>query len=105
MSPPTKPQKPIYLEDFESIAHILEDPGRKFLHPALYHSENLPKKMEAVLDPDQKKPTFASNTLHDHLVAVEPDLKKYLDDLMRSIIKRESVAMTNSTFQIDATRE
>ena len=104
-SPPNKPQKPLHLTKFNDIAKVLNDQGKIFCHPGLHHSANLPKKINEVLNPDQKNPTFTSKTLDDYFSTVKPDLKKYLDELMCSIIKRESVAMTNSIFQIDATRE
>jgi hypothetical protein len=102
-SSPSKPEKPVYKYDFENIALVLNDKGHDFIHPALLHPENLPKQMRDILDPAQKRSAF--NALHGHLLESEPALKKYLDDLMRCIIRRESIAMTNSTFQIDATRE
>ena len=102
-SNPEKPKKPVYKYDFENIALVLNDKGHDFMHPAMVHPENLPKQMRDILDPAQKRSAF--NALHGHLLESEPDLKKYLDDLMRCIIKRESIAMTNSTFQIDATRD
>lgn len=102
---PTKPKKPIYLTDFGSIFYVLDKQAKNFLHPALYNSENLPEKMKDVLDPNQKKPNIEPKTLDDRLLVMEPDFERYLNDLMRSIITRESIAVTNSTFQIDATRE
>ena len=102
-SNPSKPEKPVYKYDFENIALVLNDKGHDFMHPALLHPENLPKQMRDILDPAQKRSAF--NALHGHLLESEPALKTYLDDLMRCIIRRESIAMTNSTFQIDATRE
>ncbi|KAI9667934.1 MAG: hypothetical protein M1821_000754 [Bathelium mastoideum] len=98
-----KPEKPIHLTDFNSIALVLNDTGNNFLHPALLYRSSLPTKLQEILTPKYRKSPL--NPLGDQLLESTPALRKYLDDLMRSIVRRESISMTNSTFQIDATRD
>ena len=107
--PPEKPQKPWYLDKFDDISVVLQgETSKKFTNPAYYHKANLPQVVQDVLNPDpEKQPRveFKPEILNSYVQNVEVDLKKYLDDLMRYIVKRESISMTNSTYQIDATRE
>lgn len=102
---PSKPQKPIYLDNYADIMKILTDKSGGLVNPALYHKHNLPKAVADVLDSKREPPTLDAKVLNDHVLSVEPQLKDYIDKLMRYVVKRESVAMTHSTFQIDATRE
>ena len=48
MSPPKRPKKPHSLTTFDDIAYVLNDDGENFVHPALLHMENWPKKMREV---------------------------------------------------------
>ncbi|KAK0388546.1 hypothetical protein NLU13_4789 [Sarocladium strictum] len=100
---PRKPLKPIYLNSYADIMAVLTD--KRFVNPALYHKRNLPKAVAEVLDSQRDPPTLDAKILNDHVLRVEPQLKDYINKLMRFVVKRESVAMTNSTFQIDATRD
>ncbi|KAK3380521.1 putative prostaglandin G/H synthase 2/cyclooxygenase 2, pgh2/cox2 [Lasiosphaeria ovina] len=105
-APVQKPQKPVHLDQFDDISIVLQgEQSKNFTNPAYYYKANLPPVVRAVLHPDQKPPTISPKILEDYVKDVELDLKKYLDDLMRYIVKRESVSMTNSTFQIDVTRD
>lgn len=106
VAPVQKPQKPWYLDKFNDISIVLQgEQSKNFTNPAYHYEANLPLVVKAVLSPDQKPPTISPKILEGYVQDVEVDLKKYLDELMRYIVKRESVSMTNSTFQIDATRE
>ncbi|KAM0812769.1 putative Prostaglandin G/H synthase 2/cyclooxygenase 2, pgh2/cox2 [Seiridium cardinale] len=101
-----KPPKPWYLDKFNDISIVLQGENSKnFTNPVYYYKANLPEVVKSVLDPGQKPPAISPEILEDYVKDVEVGLKKYLDDLMRYIIKRESVSMTNSIFQIDATRD
>jgi hypothetical protein len=103
--PPNKPQKPIYLTTYPDIMKILTDKSGDLVNPALYHKHNLPGAVADVLDSRRDPPTIDAKQLDDHILSVEPQLQDYMDKLMRYVVKREAVAMTHSTFQIDATRE
>lgn len=102
-----KPQKPIFLDNLEDISIVLTgETSKNFTNPAYFYHANLPSVVRAVLDPKAKRPTAAPEKIVDQYIqSVEGDLSKYLDDVMRYVVKRESISMTNSTFQIDATRE
>jgi hypothetical protein len=102
-SNPKKPQKPIYVSDFASIAAILNDTDGNFMHPALLHPENLPSAMQIVLSSETA--TIDSDNVVDHVSNNEAQLTKYLVELMQSIVKRETIAMAPADFRIDATRE
>lgn len=101
---PRKPEKPVHLTDFESIALVLNNTDDIFIHPALLHPATLPKKLNEVLQPSYRK-SASHASLGEQALESEPALQKYLDDLMQSTAKRNSISMTNSTFQIDATRD
>ncbi|MBH1945579.1 hypothetical protein I5L01_15260, partial [Erythrobacter sp. YJ-T3-07] len=106
VAPLEKPPKPWYLDKFDDISIILQgEKSKNFTNPVYYYKANLPEVVKKVLDPSQQPPKVSPEILEDYVKDVEVDLKNYLDDLMRYIVKRESVSMTNSTFQIDATRE
>lgn len=101
-SNPNKPEKPLYITEFEEIAFVLLNTA-KFKHPALAKSGSLPRHMQAILTPAYQKslPGIEDGQIMD----TGPELAKYLDELMRSVVKRESISMSNSAFQIDVTRE
>ncbi|KAK8929096.1 hypothetical protein H634G_03383 [Metarhizium anisopliae BRIP 53293] len=106
VAPVQKPQKPWYLDKFNDISIVLQgEQSKNFTNPAYYYEANLPQIVRAVLGPDQKPPTISPKILEDYVEGAEEGLKQYLDELMRYIVKRESISMTNSTFQIDATRD
>ncbi|KAJ9424436.1 heme peroxidase-domain-containing protein [Fusarium oxysporum] len=94
-APVQKPEKPWYLSKYDDIKIILQgEKAKNFTNPA------------DVLNPiPAKDPPTYSSVIDDYVKDVDADLKKYLDQEMREIVKRESVSMTNSTFQIDATRD
>jgi hypothetical protein len=102
---PQKPPKTIYLDTYEDIYLVLKRKSENFRNPAYSYKANLPPIVSAVLERSGKDIEFSEEILDSYISDVESDLKKYLDDLMRYIVKRESVSMTNSTFQIDVTRE
>ncbi|KAK8067329.1 hypothetical protein PG997_014076 [Apiospora hydei] len=87
-APVKKPVKPWYLDSFDDIS-----------------LPNLPAAVRAVLDPNQKAPSLSSDKLDQYIEESEEDLKRYLEGVMKMIVMRESISMTNSTFQIDATRD
>ncbi|KAF5985757.1 linoleate diol synthase [Fusarium coicis] len=106
-APVQKPEKPLYLSKFDDIKIILQGPKAKnFTNSAFYYKANLPQVVRDVLTTVNGKldPQYTP-AIDDYVKDVEADLKKYLDDQMRRIVKRESISMTNSTFQIDATRD
>lgn len=100
-----KPEKPVHVNDCVEIALVLSDEHFNFIHPALLHPENLPKKMAEVLGPEGPKFQIGSGKTDKMTEGSELELKDYLKELMRAVTKREAVSMSNSTFQIDATRE
>ncbi|KAG5804232.1 hypothetical protein H9Q74_008603 [Fusarium xylarioides] len=106
-APVQKPEKPWYLSKFDDIKIILQgDKAKNFTNPAYFYKENLPQVVKDVLTTvEGKKDPKYTPTIDDYVTDVEADLKKYLDGIMREIVKRESISMTNSTFQIDATRD
>lgn len=106
-APVQKPEKPLYLSKFDDIKIILQgERAGNFTNPAYYYKANLPQVVRDVLTTvrGKKEPQYTP-AIDDYVKDVEADLKKYLDNEMRQIVKRESISMTNSTFQIDATRE
>lgn len=102
---PQKPEKPLYLHNIDNISTVLAN--EDFINPALQHCRgNLPDVVDNVLYQDRTKPELVPPGILDAYVSkVEKDLKHYLEALMRDIVKRESISMTNATFQIDVTRE
>lgn len=107
-APVQKPEKPWFLDQYDDISTVLQgEQSKNFTNPAYYYTNlyNLPPVVRAVLDPKLTRPTGAADKLNLYVESVEADLNKYFDGVMRYIVKRESVSMTNSTFQIDATRE
>nr|RBQ95556.1 hypothetical protein FVER53263_12540 [Fusarium verticillioides] len=106
-APVQKPEKPWYLSKFDDIKIILQgEKAKNFTNSAFYYKANLPQVVRDVLTTVEGKddPKYTS-TIDDYVEKVEADLKEYLDNEMRHIVKRESISMTNSTFQIDATRD
>ena len=103
-SEPRKPQKPIYLNEYVEIEKILTDDSDELVHPARFELHNLPPKVAEILEPGHK-----TDKTRPKLEALEGDSKSlmtYFLDIMRNVVKRESVTM-NSTpvYQIDVTRE
>ncbi|KAK2051536.1 linoleate diol synthase [Colletotrichum caudatum] len=105
--PPTKPQKPCYLDKFDDISTVLKGShSDHFTNPVFTYKSNLPKTLRYVLDRETVRPIcFDRKILDKHVKNSEKDLKAYLSDVMTFIVKRESVSITNSEFQIDATRD
>ncbi|KAF4339201.1 linoleate diol synthase [Fusarium beomiforme] len=104
-APVQKPEKPWYLNTYDDIKVVLD--STNFSNPAYFFKANLPQVVREVLEPNQNKklPDDCSATIDKYVKEVEADLKAYLDHEMREIVKREAISMTNSTFQIDATRD
>ncbi|KAI1179312.1 heme peroxidase [Nemania sp. FL0916] len=103
-SNPTKPKKPTYLKDAEKIKAILDDKTGNFIHPALADPSNLPGKIGEVFKPGTT--TRRINPIEDSNVFKElEDELHYLNDLARAIVKRESIAVSNGTFQVDAVKD
>jgi hypothetical protein len=100
-----KPEKPLYLSRFDDIQKVLkEDNSGKFTNPAYYYEANLPPVVRQVVDPKRQGPAY-SKKIDKYVLKAEGALSKYLNDLMKEMIRREAISMTTSTFQIDATRE
>lgn len=99
-SAPQKPLKPVYLKEVERISAVLKD-SSNFVHPALKDSANFPSVFEKLLKPHRRKP----EPIFPAIVEDTEAIMGYFNNLMRHIIKRESISMNSSTFQIDATRE
>ncbi|KXJ89872.1 putative prostaglandin G/H synthase 2/cyclooxygenase 2, pgh2/cox2 [Microdochium bolleyi] len=105
-SPPKKPEKPLYLDQYSDITVVLEGhTGKNFINSAFYCKKNLPVVVKDVLESTKTLPENCSTNIQTYLDQHKADLKKYLDDLMRYMVKRESISMTNSTFQIDVVRD
>lgn len=103
---PKRPEKPCYLDQFEDICTVLQDKGQHFTNPVFSYKANLPRALQGVLDREEARPIeFDTRILEDYVKKAEPDLKAYLNKLMTCITKRESISITHSEFQIDATRE
>jgi hypothetical protein len=103
-SMPSKPEKPVYLYQTDRITQILSDTTGDFLHPALKHPENFPLQMQSIFNPDglsAKSKTPSLDPIQDNLES----LMSYFTNLMRYIVKRECIIMSDTTYQIDATRE
>ncbi|KAJ9604588.1 hypothetical protein H2200_010701 [Cladophialophora chaetospira] len=105
-STPRKPRKPVYLCDVSKISEILADRTGAFVHPALNDMKNFPNEIQEAFGsgnaghmlPHAPNP---ADRIHEDTAAI----KAYLTDLMRYIVKRESIVMNNTTFQLDATRD
>uniref|UniRef100_A0A0D2YHS7 Psi-producing oxygenase A n=1 Tax=Fusarium oxysporum (strain Fo5176) TaxID=660025 RepID=A0A0D2YHS7_FUSOF len=108
-APVCKPEKPWYLDQYDDICIVLKgDNSDQFTNPAYYYQANLPPVVRDVLKPDkekEKKLPKSSVKIDNYVRDSEEELKQYLDELMKEMIKRESISMTNSTFQVDATRD
>ena len=108
-SNPVKPWKPVYLKDYERIHAILTDESYDFFHPSLHNLDNLPPKVKEVFESHRESAqikTRSGERNSKDQVQEDPDaMLKYFKDLMRSIIERESIAMNNTTYQIDVSRE
>ncbi|KAH7029662.1 uncharacterized protein B0I36DRAFT_364173 [Microdochium trichocladiopsis] len=79
--------------------------GKNFINSTFYCKQNLPVVVKDVLESTKTLPENCSTNIQTYLDQHKADLKRYLDDLMRYMIKRESISMTNSTFQIDVVRD
>lgn len=104
-SNPSKPKKPVYLDNHEDIATFLADRSGDFVHPARNELGGLPKSVVDVLSPKQKK--RPAQPKGSEIKADNNTLLTYFVDLMRDIIKRESILMDSrrAVYQIDITRE
>ncbi|KAK5561933.1 hypothetical protein LTR46_000738 [Exophiala xenobiotica] len=104
-STPAKPWKPVYLTQADRISAILKDETADFLHPALKELANFPEQMQEVFEQGSrtKKPKAANpaDRVHEDAGA----MVDYFTEIMRYIVKRESITMNNTTYQIDATRD
>jgi hypothetical protein len=105
VAPPQKPLKPLYLGTVDHISIVLqgEQSGDFTNLPPIVGA--FLNSDEANLYSDKTKLDILPKILDDYVNSVEKELKTYLDELMRYIVKRESISMTNSTFQIDVTRD
>ena len=105
-SMPQKPPKPVYLKDFDRISTVLNDKTGEFVHPALQHSSNFPHQIQKLLDAGKsKRRTPTTTNCVERVHEDKPAILHYFNDTMRYIIKRESITMNNTTYQLDATRE
>lgn len=101
-SMPVKPWKVVNVTQADRIEAIITDTTGSFRHPALKDPSLLPPGMARFFE--QKKTVKKV----DGATRVQEDtkaIKKYFSDLMKYIIKRESVTMTSAVYQIDVTRE
>jgi hypothetical protein len=104
-SKPSRPWKPVYLADPEKISAILSDPSN-FVHPAFKNASSFPDCFQWMFD--SNSPTKSGPHNSNRQEPVQEDvaaITQYFTKLMRTIIKRESITMNNTTLQIDATRE
>ncbi|KAH7131804.1 putative prostaglandin G/H synthase 2/cyclooxygenase 2, pgh2/cox2 [Dendryphion nanum] len=102
-SVPQKPWKPVYLADAEKISIILKD-TTNYVHPAMRDEKNFPEAFRWIFKQSGSKTTSTTPALPP-VVEDHDALSSYFTDLMRYIVKRESISMNNSTLQIDATRD
>ncbi|KAI3318576.1 heme peroxidase [Xylariaceae sp. AK1471] len=103
-SDPMKPEKPMYLKDAEKIKAVLEDNTGSFIHPALADHANLPGKIGEVFQRNEKIPPY--NPLRDgNILEGIGDTLQYLNDLTRAIVRRESIAVSKGSFQVDAVKD
>ncbi len=105
-STPQKPWKPVYLDKVGQIAAVLTDRSGDFMHPALKDLANFPIEIQRVLKSQKPRgntpvPANPADRVRDDTSA----LMSYFADLMRYIVKRESITMNSTTYQLDATRE
>lgn len=103
VAPLEKPHKPVYLDKLQDILIVLKK--ENFTNPAYYYKESLPAVVKEVLDPSLEQSHFKYEKLDAYIAGRGDVFKRYLDQQMREIVRRDSVSMTNSTFQIDVTRE
>ncbi|KAF9765930.1 hypothetical protein IL306_001713, partial [Fusarium sp. DS 682] len=102
-APVQKPEKPWFLDTYDDINVVLK--SKNFSNPAYYFKANLPQVVRDVLELEEAPSSEYSTTIDKYIEEAEAGLAAYLDHEMRVIVKRESISMTNSTFQIDATRD
>jgi len=99
-SVPEKPAKPVYLAEADKITTIQKDMSN-FVHPALRDKANFPKSFHWMFESHNLKPVSNLPEIKENTELIT----SYFNDLMRYIIKRESISMNSATSQIDATRE
>ncbi|KAI1112035.1 heme peroxidase [Nemania sp. NC0429] len=103
-SNPTKPDKPTYLKDVEKIRAILDDKSGSFIHPALNDPSNLPDNIDKIFKKYPKSDRIIPIGEGARVVDIT-DTLQYLNDLTRAIVRRESIAVSNGTFQVDAVKD
>lgn len=104
-SDPVKPEKPVYVTDASKISKILQKPY-EFIHPAFKDLQNFPTAMQnAVREMHHKAGKDTTIGKYKEFHEDTESIVDYFTDLMRSIVKRESITMDNHTYQIDVTRE
>ena len=100
---PKKPEKPVYLSDYESIKAVLDGGPDAFVNPAAF-DKGLPTKVKEILNPGKTLPKEESKEKpwQDDRMVLD-----YFTQLTRQIIKREiiKVGSQKPTYQIDVTRE
>lgn len=105
-SMPQKPWKPVYLTSADRISTIMKDESGDFVHPALKDLANFPDEIQKIFDAKRSKGTRTNTSRSAGRVQEDTQaIAEYLTDLMRYIVKRESITMNSTTYQIDATRE
>jgi hypothetical protein len=105
-STPKKPTKPVYLVEIEKINDIMADTSGIFIHPALKDPANFPPEMQEMFP--SKKSGRSRPRVSDPADRIQENtaaIQKYYSELMRSIVKRESITMSNTTYQIDVVRD
>ena len=103
-STPRKPWKPVYLTDVDRISVVLKDTTGEFIHPALRDKANLPEEMQKVLG-RRPRGTPSKHNPGDRILEDTSAILGYFSETMRNIVKRESITMNDTTYQLDATRE
>jgi hypothetical protein len=104
-SNPTRPTKPVILQDRSQIIDLLQNHSDKVVHPARLTLQYLPKEVEEVLKPGQ---TPQNPGHHKFDVQIDDNaLMKYFTDLTKDIIQREFITMDakRPVYQIDVVKE
>ena len=105
-SMPHKPRKPVYLTDFERISDVLNDKTGAVVHPGLRDLANFPTAIRKALEARKSVRTVMRSGNPTELIKEDtPAILDYFKNMMRHIVKRESITMNERTYQIDATRE
>jgi hypothetical protein len=106
-SNPNRPLDPVILKDVKSIKALLSDKSDKIVHPSRLNLAYLPKEIVAVLTPKQKQ--AAANNKQPDIQGTTLNLMQYFIDLLRGIIKRESIRMDSTkdtpVYQLDVVKE